>query len=664
MRRGSLERVDGRGVLRPDHEVRAGASAGRDVGGEPLRWPSTWLSSTCSALARTSSARRRARCPGPRATVTGRRAAGRRHGSRRPPAATATASRDQRPRPRAGAPRARDSTPTASSAAEQREQRRSPASRRRRQRAARPACPTTAKASRPHGKPAERHACPEPPPSPPTSAASHSGQRRQPQHRRRSGAPSSAVEQRLEHRQQRARRRRRRPCSQDSSTSRTPTPKTRPSQHAGRAAGARAEQDQRRDARAAAASTPVRGRERQADRGTGQRGRPGASATAAVTGGCRLGDRSRRRHDGVLPGTSLTTGTRSCRAATVRRSAVERCRRSLPDTGGPAGPSDRPAPAGCRDRGRCLLGDRALSVSRPVGLSTDLRRRRRRTWYAVPHLRVARSLDAEAAARRSARWDRGETLLGGAPAAVNRAADLRGRAKAQVSGAVTADIDDFTQDFSVSPACRLDTPTGTTAAGPVSVVGTGHDDGAGRGGRDDGWSSTSAADAAAVGRRAAGRPPSTANSSVRGCGVPTRRPARRPPRARRRPGPAPGTARRSTTRTGPRRRRCGCTARWRRRRTARGVGAVDEVAGVVGVGVRHVAAVRRRVSPTSRVAHALTWRGVAPLPVGDQRVDEVADATSPGVVPRPKTRSTPSSAAIVSSNRGPPTTSSGRRPAG
>ena len=36
------------------------------------------------------------------------------------------------------------------------------------------------------------------------------------------------------------------------------------------------------------------------------------------------------------------------------------------------------------------------------------------------------------------------------------------------------------------------------------------------------------------------------------------------------------------------------------------------------------------------------------------------DATSPGVVPRPKTRSTPSSPAIVSSKRGPPTISSGR----
>ena len=88
---------------------------------------------------------------------------------------------------------------------------------------------------------------------------------------------------------------------------------------------------------------------------------------------------------------------------------------------------------------------------------------------------------------------------------------------------------------------------------------------------------------------------------------------------------------------------------------AQRVGAVDEVAGVV------------RVRSTGRSGGA---RRGAELEVGRRghqdafRVDERGatrnDATSPGVVPRVKTRSTPSSTAIASSKRGPPTTSSGR----
>ena len=73
---------------------------------------------------------------------------------------------------------------------------------------------------------------------------------------------------------------------------------------------------------------------------------------------------------------------------------------------------------------------------------------------------------------------------------------------------------------------------------------------------------------------------------------------------------------------------------------AEAVGAVDEVAGVVGVGVGHVAAVG-----DASVRRAWSWSLMRPPPslVVTSAVDEVADATSPGVVPRPKTRSTPSS---------------------
>ena len=80
------------------------------------------------------------------------------------------------------------------------------------------------------------------------------------------------------------------------------------------------------------------------------------------------------------------------------------------------------------------------------------------------------------------------------------------------------------------------------------------------------------------------------------------------------------------------------------------VGAVDQVAGVVGVGVGHVAPVDDG-HPDLCCHHEAfrCWmRWTRKL------------ATSPGVVPREKTRSTPSSSAIASSKRGPPTTSSGR----
>src|SRR3954454_9654869 len=90
---------------------------------------------------------------------------------------------------------------------------------------------------------------------------------------------------------------------------------------------------------------------------------------------------------------------------------------------------------------------------------------------------------------------------------------------------------------------------------------------------------------------------------------------------------------------------------------AEDVGAVDQRAAVVGVCVRHVAAVRDAcaLGRRHRTAAAATRCGVRP---------EIAwtryDATSRGVVPFAKIRSAPISCAAAGSKRGPPTTSTGR----
>ena len=67
--------------------------------------------------------------------------------------------------------------------------------------------------------------------------------------------------------------------------------------------------------------------------------------------------------------------------------------------------------------------------------------------------------------------------------------------------------------------------------------------------------------------------------------------------------------------------------------------------------------------PLGRALLALLWGDHAATLAPTSRCTR-NEATSPGVVPRVNTRSTPSSPAIVSSNRGPPTTSSGRCSAG
>src|SRR3954454_24323846 len=82
------------------------------------------------------------------------------------------------------------------------------------------------------------------------------------------------------------------------------------------------------------------------------------------------------------------------------------------------------------------------------------------------------------------------------------------------------------------------------------------------------------------------------------------------------------------------------------------VRAVDEVPAVVGVAVRNVPAVDDGQPEVRVLAHAAAPSGT--------RACTRKLATSPGVVPRPKTLSAPGSAAIAGSNRGPPTTSSGR----
>ena len=91
---------------------------------------------------------------------------------------------------------------------------------------------------------------------------------------------------------------------------------------------------------------------------------------------------------------------------------------------------------------------------------------------------------------------------------------------------------------------------------------------------------------------------------------------------------------------------------------------VHEVAGVVGVGVRDVAAVDHARPDLRTVGRACRDHQDAFWVVGRVvgRVSRCTRklATSPGVVPRPKTRSTPSSPAMASSKRGPPTTSRGR----
>ena len=142
------------------------------------------------------------------------------------------------------------------------------------------------------------------------------------------------------------------------------------------------------------------------------------------------------------------------------------------------------------------------------------------------------------------------------------AADQRVRAKTQVSGLSRRHCQVLRVFYRFrrvvarhAGPSRQRSAAGTTTT-PVAVVAT------------TGSSSISAADAGPVAAGPA-RPRRPRNSRVRER-VPTRdqlgghlEHVAGPHRAR-------GTARRSTTRTAPRRRRCGCTPRWRRRRTGRG----------------------------------------------------------------------------------------------
>ena len=130
-------------------------------------------------------------------------------------------------------------------------------------------------------------------------------------------------------------------------------------------------------------------------------------------------------------------------------------------------------------------------------------------------------------------------------------------------------------------------------------------------------------------------------------------PARPSPPARRRPGPAPRTPPTSSRRTGPPPRRYGCTARSPRRRAcpARTVRQRTAVASaVVGVRVGHVPAVGDRLPDLGPAHRSHPVRSMCAR----------YEATSPGVVPLPKIRSTPSASVAVTSKRGPPTTTSGR----
>ena len=93
---------------------------------------------------------------------------------------------------------------------------------------------------------------------------------------------------------------------------------------------------------------------------------------------------------------------------------------------------------------------------------------------------------------------------------------------------------------------------------------------------------------------------------------------------------------------------------------AEDVGAVDQVAGVVGVAVRHVAAVRHRQADSRRVRSAVMPRPPAATRPGVSGVDQVAGHLAGRGAAAEDPVDAEARPPCVASNRGPPTTSSGR----
>ena len=242
----------------------------------------------------------------------------------------------------------------------------------------------------------------------------------------------------------------------------------------------------------------------------------------------------------------------------------------------PFGPTHRPAGCGQQE---VVYGACAPSVSTLMGARpTSVNQCRLRCWlhtFRSGHSDVGPPATICTSGPRNPRSPAGR---------LSTAADLRKRASSQVSAPASRREDSLKNLLGLrrvvrdTPRRARPSPSGGTTTVPVAVVAT---TGGVKHARPRRAASAVAAPRATTSRRSPctrRRVPDPDHLAVTSSTSPART--------------GPGTARRSTTRTAPRRRRCGCTPRWRRRRTGRGVGAVDQVAGVVGVAVRHVAAVR------------------------------------------------------------------------